>query len=374
VLARTDTTTFADCEVAYIDCTIGSHIAPAGWTITGTGGTANLRFLEYRSRDPAGALLVVSQRAAGSRQMTEAEAAELRVPANVLGGWIPPASTDTSSPGGVVIGSPAGSTSRLVNVSVGSFAGTGDQTLIAGFSLRGSGTKPVLVRGIGPALTGFGVLGTLANPILQVLNEAGSVVAENDDWGGAALIANLAGAVGAFTFAPDSRDAALLATVGAASFTAQVRGAGTTTGRAQIEVYDAAPQQATLSLANLSARTQLAAGDTLIAGFVISGTADRAVLIRAIGPGLGVFGLGGTLADPRLELYAANGKMFENDHWTSEIAAMFLRVGAFTLVSGSQDAALLVSLPPGAYTAHVRGNGAGAITAGVVLLEIYDVP
>lgn len=162
--------------------------------------------------------------------------------------------------------------------------------------------------------------------------------------------------------------------MGAASFTAQVRGIGTTTGRAQIEVYDGAPGQITLGLANLSARTQLAAGDTLIAGFVLSGLGQRAVLIRAVGRGLAAFGLDGTLDDPRLELYASGGKIFENDNWTSEIAATFPRVGAFTMSSGSADAALLVSLPPGAYTAHVRGNGSGAVTAGVVLLEIYDLP
>ena len=374
VLARTDTTSFPDCEVAYIDCTMTNHIAPAGWLITGTGGTANLRFLEYRSRDPSGAPLDLTQRAAGSRQMTDAEAAELRVPANVLGGWTPPVSSDTSSPGGVVVGSPAESTSRLVNVSVGSFGGLGDQMLIAGFSLRGSGIKPLLIRAIGPTLTAFGVTGTLADPRLQLISEAGRVIAENDDWHTAPSLANMAAEVGAFAFPADSKDAALLATVGAASFTAQVRGNGTTTGRAQIEIYDAAPAQSTLGLANLSARTQLAAGDTLVAGFVLGGTGARAVLLRAVGPGLGVFGLSGLLADPRLEVYAAGGKLFENDNWTSEIAPSFPRVGAFALGAGSNDAALLIGLPPGAYTAHVRASGTGPTSAGIVLLEIYDLP
>jgi hypothetical protein len=374
VLARTDTSTFADCEVAYIDCTMGAHISPAGWLITGTGGTENLRFLEYRSRDAGGAFIDVSQRAAGSRQMTDSEAAELRQPANVLSGWVPPVPTDTSSPGGIVTNSPVGSTSRLVNVSVGSLVGAGDQMLIAGFSLRGNGTKPVLVRGVGPALGGFGVTDVLPDPRLQVFDEAGGIVAENDDWNGVLAVGALAGAVGAFSFVPDSKDAALVATVGAGSFTAHVRGAGNTTGRAQIEVYDGAPGPATLGLTNLSARTQLVAGDTLVAGFVISGAGERAVLIRAIGPGLGIFGLVGTLADPRLELYNTGGSLFENENWTSEVEAMFPRVGAFALDSGSKDAALLVALSPGAYTAHVRGIGTGAITGGVVLLEIYDVP
>lgn len=374
VLARTDTNSFAECEVAYIDCAIGPHITPEGWLITGTGSRENLRFLEYRSRDLTGAPLDVSRRVAGSRQLSAEEATQLRSVAFVLSGWEPLAALDTSSPGGLVNGSPAGSTTRLVNVSVGSFAGTGDQSLIAGFSLRGAGTKPVLVRGIGPALAAFGVTGVLADPRLQVLNAAGAVVGENDDWETTAGVGALAAGVGAFAFPSGGRDAAAVVSVGPATFTAQIRGAGTTTGRAQIEVYDGAPNNAALGLANLSARTDLAAGDTLLAGFVLAGTGPRAVLIRAVGPSLAQFGLGGTLADPRLELHGAGGKLFENDNWTSEIATSFTRVGAFGFEAGSRDAALLVSLAPGAYTAHVRGGGVGSATGGIVLLEVYDLP
>ena len=374
VLARTDTTTFPACEVAYIDCTIGPHIAPGGWIVTGTGGTANLRFLEYGSRDPAGAPLDVSRRAAGSRQLGADEAAQLRAVAYVLDGWEPLAARDTSSPGGPVGNSPAGSTTRLVNVSVGSFAGTGERSLIAGFSLRGAGAKPVLVRGIGPALAAFGVADVLADPRVEVVAAGGAAVADNDDWETAAGAGALAAAVGAFAFPAGGRDAAAIATVGAGSYTAQVRGAGQTTGRAQIEVYDGAPAQAALGLSNLSARAELAAGDTLIAGFVLAGSGARSVLIRAAGPALGLFGLNGTLADPRLELHAAGGTLFENDNWTTEIAPTAARVGAFAFEAGSRDAALLVSLAPGAYTAHVRGGGAGSATGGLVLLEVYDVP
>lgn len=374
VLARTDTNSFAECEVAYLDCAIGPHITPEGWLISGTGSRENLRFLEYRSRDLNGAPLDVTRRSAGSRQLGAEEATQLRSVAFALGGWEPLAALDTSSPGGLVNGSPAGSTTRLVNVSVGAFAGTGDQSLIAGFSLRGAGTKPVLVRGIGPALAAFGVTGVLADPRLQVLNAAGAVVGENDDWETTAGVGALAAGVGAFAFPSGGRDAAAVVNVGPATFTAQVRGAGPTTGRAQIEVYDGAPNTAALGLANLSARTDLAAGDTLLAGFVLAGTGPRAVLIRAVGPSLAQFGLGGTLADPRLQLHGAGGKMFENDNWTSEIAPTFARVGAFGFEAGSRDAALLVALAPGAYTAHVRGDGVGSATGGIVLLEVYDLP
>lgn len=374
VLARTDTTSFPACEVAYLDCTMGAHITPAGWTTTGPGGTENLRFLEYRSRDLNGGLLNVALRNPGSRQLGEAEADQLRSVAYVLGGWEPLAASDTSSPGGVITASPAGSLTRLVNVSVGAWAGAGDQSLIAGFSLAGTGSKRVLVRGLGPALEQFGVQGTLVDPRLQVVNSRGDVVAENYDWSAVPGLANASASVGAFPLVGASRDAGLLAPLGAGSYTAQVGSAGGLTGRAQIEVYDGAPSSAEPMLANLSARTELAAGDTLLAGFVLSGVGGRAVLIRAVGPGLTDFGLSGALSDARLEVYGASGKLFANDNWTAEIGPMFERVGAFNLTRGSRDAALLVTLPPGAYTAHVRGGSDGAAAGGVVLLEIYAVP
>ena len=368
VLARTDTTSFPNCEVVFLDCALGSHLTAAGWLITGTGGTANLRFLEYRNKNLTGALIDTSQRAAGSRQMTDAEAEFYRLPANILAGWAPPASTDTSSPAGLVTASPAGSTTRLINLSVRSFAGAGEQTLIAGFGLSGRGTKDVLIRGIGPTLADFGVPAVLADPTLK-FQQGATVLAENDNWGNMSALVAAAQSVGAFSLPAAAKDAALVASVGATSYTAQINSAGT--GVALVEVYDAAVANRNLSLVNLSARTVLAADDVLIAGFVLSGTGNRVVLIRAVGPTLGVFGLGGVLADPRIELYGSSGKFYENDNWTAEIGSVAARVGAFTLPAGSKDAALLVSLAPGSYSVQVRGS---AGSGGVVLVELYDVP
>jgi hypothetical protein len=270
----------------------------------------------------------------------------------------------------VISGSPAGSTNRLINLSVSSFAGTAEQTLIAGFALRGAGTKPMLVRGIGPSLGLFGLTGFLVDPQLKLQTQGGDPIAENDNWANAPAVIATTSAVGAFPLLNRSNDAALVVDAGAALYTAQVLGANGGTGRASIELYDGTPDDTTLGLANLSARTQLAPNEVLIAGFVLRGTGNRAVLIRAVGPGLTAFGLGGTLADPKLELNNNSGKLFENDNWTTEIAPTMSRVGAFPLAAGSKDAALLVALPPGAYTALVR---AGA-TGGVVLIELYDVP
>ena len=90
VLARIDASVYPGSQVAYVDCEMGSHIAPEGWTITGGAAPGTLRFWEYRSKDATGALLDVSRRAAGSRQITAQQALDLRDPATVLGGWNPP--------------------------------------------------------------------------------------------------------------------------------------------------------------------------------------------------------------------------------------------------------------------------------------------
>ncbi|WP_437282969.1 pectinesterase family protein [Sorangium sp. So ce375] len=89
-LARIDVSQYPSSHVAYIDCTLGSHISRAGWTITGGSPPRTLRFWEYRSRDTDGRLIDTSGRAAGSTQISAAQAAMMRDPANVLGGWVPP--------------------------------------------------------------------------------------------------------------------------------------------------------------------------------------------------------------------------------------------------------------------------------------------
>lgn len=125
-------------------------------------------------------------------------------------------------------------------------------------------------------------------------------------------------------------------------------------------------------LANISTRGRAGPGDdVMIAGFVLTGSAPRPVLIRAIGPTLGSFGVPGTLADPRLELYRGSAKLAENDNWSTanDLVATTARVGGFALAAGSADAALLVTLDPGAYSAQVSGPGN---TIGNALVEVYD--
>jgi pectin methylesterase-like acyl-CoA thioesterase len=90
VLARIDVSQYPASHVAYINCTMGSFISPQGWTITGGTPTSALRFWEYQSVDPSGNPIDVSKRAAGSTQISSTEAAQMRDPTVVLGGWQPP--------------------------------------------------------------------------------------------------------------------------------------------------------------------------------------------------------------------------------------------------------------------------------------------
>lgn len=124
---------------------------------------------------------------------------------------------------------------------------------------------------------------------------------------------------------------------------------------------------------NLSSRLATIEGDAsraFIAGFVVSGTSPKPMLIRAVGPGLTQFGVGGALTNPRLQIYSGDRVIAENDDWTDSAAMRTTceSVGAFQLAPGSRDAALIVTLAPGSYSAHVVANGG----AGVALVEVYD--
>lgn len=286
----------------------------------------------------------------------------------------------TSSPAMLTVNPAVVLWSRIVNLSIRSTAGTGDQALIAGFVVSG-GNKPLLVRGIGPTLgmPPYNVGGTLSDPQLAVYSGS-SLIASNDNWGSASNAAQIAAKSAdlyAFALGPTSKDAALLPTIGEGAYTAQITGAGNTTGIALAEVYDA-DTALPARLVNVSARTQVGTGDNiLVVGFVITGNTSQKVLIRGVGPTLAsAFGLSGALADPVLVVYKDQTEIARNDNWGSatnaaDVAAASAKVYAFGLASNtSKDAALLLTLQPGNYTAQVSGLGN---TTGVGLAEVYEV-
>jgi len=285
------------------------------------------------------------------------------------------AGSTTSSKAVLLVATPQ--PGRLMNLSVRSFAGSGAQTLTAGFALSGSGTCPLVIRGVGPTLSLFNVGSLLADPRLQVLRGQ-EVQASNDNWGGQKSLADAFGRVGAFELAANSLDAALLFSPSPEAYTAQVSGVAEGTGIALVEVYDASTDSSLSRLVNLSARTQVGQGDSmLIAGFSISGNVPKRLLIRGVGPSLSTFGVTGVLEDPKLQLFDASRTLLaENDNWSdapndsSALALAASSVGGFPLNSSSRDAVMLVTLVPGNYTAQVSGV---SNATGVALVEVYEL-
>jgi hypothetical protein len=272
--------------------------------------------------------------------------------------------------------------SRLVNVSSRAPVGTGANILIPGFYINGpaGSTKSVLIRASGPALTQFNVAGVLANPSLTLLDSTGKTIATNVGWStnsNASQIASVASQVGAFSFPSGSPDCALLLSLSPGAYTFQISGVSSGTGVALAELYEVNSSDSYL-MANISARIQAGTGaNTLIAGFVIQGTQPAKLLIRGDGPTLGEFNVSGALAQPVLTVFDSNQKVVAtNTVWgtnsnAAQIAAAATTVGAFALPANSADSALLLTLPPGAYTAQVTGANN---TSGVALVEVYQSP
>jgi endoglucanase len=264
-------------------------------------------------------------------------------------------------------------TARLVNVSIRATAGTGANTLIAGFVVSRGGAKSMLLRGIGPSLTVYNVSNPLVDPSLVLYNSQGTSFGTNDDWGGPTALSTTFSTVGAFSLSASSKDAALLSSLSAGGYTLQVTTSNSTSGAALAEVYDANTSSTDPHLINLSGRGAVDASSNLIAGFVVGGTGSLNVLVRAVGPTLTNYNVTGALSDPKITVYNASGvALASNDDWggTAALSSAFTQVGAFNLPADSKDAAILVTLTPGPYTAVVTGvNGA----TGVALVEIYAV-
>ena len=271
---------------------------------------------------------------------------------------------------------------RLVNLSTRAAVGSGANILIAGFVSGGagaSGTQTVLIRGIGPALGGFGLSGALADPQLTLLQGTTSMAA-NAGWSGSAQITAADASVGAFALAdPSSGDSALLvSSLAPNAYTAQVSGKSGDSGIGLVEVYDASPSGSytptSARLVNISARARVGTGaNVMIAGFVIGGSTSKTVLIRASGPALAAFGLAGTLPDPKLQLFQGTTAIASNTGWGGDpqIASVASAVGAFSWGSAATaDSVILITLQPGSYTAQVSG---AAGDSGLGLVEIYDV-
>jgi hypothetical protein len=182
--------------------------------------------------------------------------------------------------------------------------------------------------------------------------------------------------VGAFPLARGSADSAVVVSLPSGAYELQVANATGETGTGLLEVYELdAGVGRTLSLSTLGWLRN--AGDSVTSGLVVKGPGPKRLLVRAVGSALRAIGIEAALGDPRLALYAGQSLVAANEDWSvsalaseEEVAAASAAAGCFPLDPGSKDAALLVTLAPGVYTAQVRGGEGGT---GLVLLEVYEV-
>jgi hypothetical protein len=251
----------------------------------------------------------------------------------------------------------------------------GSTTLVCGLAVGPGSQKRYLIRAVGPTLGLFEVADALSDPVLRILDANGTEIARNQDWRtnpDRTAFATATAAVGAFPLSDSARDAAVILTLAPGTYTVEVSSERGGRGAALAEIY---ALDAGSVVANLSTRAWLARGESVIGGVTLAGSEPRRLLVRAIGPSLTQFGITDALPDPTLALYSGPNLLAANDDWTfssnaSEIASVGAATGAFPLVPGSKDAALLIEVSPGSYTVQAHGKDG----AGTTLIEVYDVP
>jgi hypothetical protein len=254
---------------------------------------------------------------------------------------------------------------RLANVSGQGYVGleSQDKALVGDFVVRGAGYKQVVFRALGPSLQPEA--GNLENPVLELYDKNGTLIASNDDW---ATDPNH-GEVEAAGLAPsDPRESALARTLIRGSYTAVVRGVNNTVGAGRVEMYDVSETPAP-TVGNMSVRGLIVGDHVLMADVTVTGRANQTVLFRAIGPDLISQGVAFALRNPAVTLYDDNWNVIAaNVYWKSNQQAQIESTG---LEPGYDvDAAVLANLQPGHYHAIVFGWD-GAI--GIAQLEAHAV-
>ena len=221
-----------------------------------------------------------------------------------------------------LFGEQAKAISSAVNLSTRMVVQTGDNVLIGGFIVYGSGQKKIAVRAMGPSLP---VAGKLADPMLELHDATGAIVASNDNWRSSQQneIINAGLAPG------NDLESALIATINPGAYTVVVKGVGTATGVGLMEIYDLDPNGSPARLANISTRGNVLTGDNvMIGGFIVRGDANKRMLVRARGPSLFLNGvpITGRLMDPNMELRDANGALIAfNDDWNDNTPTAWAR-------------------------------------------------
>lgn len=251
----------------------------------------------------------------------------------------------------------------LLNVSTRVMVGTDASVEIGGFIVKGTLSKKVVVRAVATSLTQQGVPGALADPVLELHDGSGAIVAANDNWNShrqEVLATGLSPA--------DEHESVVIATLKPGGYSAILRGLNNATGVALVEVFDIDPQNS--KLANISTRGNVGTGDNvMIGGFIIGGGQPTRVVVRALGPSLAGLGVSNSLADPTLELHDGNGAViYQNDNWKSDQQSAIQTTGLPPTQDG--ESAIVATLNPGAYSAIVRGKNN---TTGIALVEVFNL-
>jgi hypothetical protein len=257
----------------------------------------------------------------------------------------------------------------LYNISTRGFVQTGNDVVIGGLIIEGSGPKSVLLRILGPTLgqAPFNLPSALANPTLYLF-QGSTLIASNDDWGTAA---NKQAIINIGMAPPNSLESAILISLNPGSYTAIVRGVNNTTGNALFEAYGL-DDSAGSKFSNISTRGFVQTGNNvMIAGVIVHGPGSKNVLIRALGPTLGQppFNVPNSLPDPFLDLRDATGtRIMTNDNWKSTQQTQIQATGLAP--PNDAESAIAVTLAPGSYTAIVTGVNN---TTGNALVEVYGL-
>jgi hypothetical protein len=254
-----------------------------------------------------------------------------------------------------------------LNLSTRGAVSGGDDALIGGFIVTGTSPQKMVLRALGPSLSNSGLTGTLPNPVLTLHDSSGAIIASNDDWqsdpGAAEITAD--------GLAPGNpAESATLQTLAPAAYTAVVTGKGTASGIGLVEIYGLSPGS-TSKLANISTRGFVGTGDNvLISGLIVGDVGNTTVVVRGLGPSLASSAVSGPLGDPDLTIYDSNGAMIaSNDNWQDDMNEVDLLKNGLAPTNPA-EAATILHLPAGEYSAIVSGADGGS---GIALVEVYDL-